>query len=269
MPDDPTRPERPLPERIPLGKASRMLGVDPDTLRRWADEGRVPASITPGGHRRFERRAIERLLTARRASPLSGLARVGDSSTRLSAAYRRRYGELHGDGSDLRAWIPSDERTIFRDNGRRLVDALVRHLDEAGPGRRDAEHQAMDLAAQMGDRLAGLGVSLGEGVTLFVAARRPFVTELGVVARRRGVDAARIGRLYEQSSGLLDQLLLAFIAAYGAGSGKGLGDGAPGDGAGGSPAGRSSSGHTDQRVPDGSGVGSPAAGSPAAGSSDR
>jgi excisionase family DNA binding protein len=56
--------DRPLPERLALGEASRMLGVDPDTLRRWADEGRVPAFTTPGGHRRFERRALERLIAA-------------------------------------------------------------------------------------------------------------------------------------------------------------------------------------------------------------
>ncbi len=270
MPDDPARPARPLPERIPLGKASRLLGVDPDTLRRWADEGRVPAFITPGGHRRFERRALERLVAARRTGPVSGLAGVGDSSTRLSAAYRRRYGELHGDGSGLRARIPVDERTIFRENGRRLVDALVRHLDEPGPGRLDAEHQAMDLAARMGDRLACLGVSLGEGVSMFVAARRPFVRELGVVARRRGVDAARIGQLYEASSGLLDRLLLAFIAAYGAGPDEVPADETRGDAAGHAvPARPSPADRADQLVPTGSAAGAPAASAPAARSSDR
>ena len=64
MSDTRSRADRPLPERLPLGEASRLLGVDPDTLRRWADEGRVPAFTTPGGHRRFERRALERLVAA-------------------------------------------------------------------------------------------------------------------------------------------------------------------------------------------------------------
>jgi len=94
--------ERPLPERLPLGAASRLLGVDPDTLRRWADEGRVPAFTTPGGHRRFERRALERLIATRRTGPDGGLAALGSNADRLSAAYRRRYSERHGVGPDPR-----------------------------------------------------------------------------------------------------------------------------------------------------------------------
>ena len=214
MPD--TRPpaDRPLPERLALGEASRMLGVDPDTLRRWADEGRVPAFTTPGGHRRFERRALERLMAARRTGPAGGLAGIGASHDRLSAAYRRRYGEHHGGSPDPRETVPPEERETFRELGRRLVDALVRHLDETGPGRALAERDALDLAAHVGERLAVHGVPLADGVSMFVAARRPFLAELSIVARRRGVDAQRIGEAYDASTSLLDRLLLAFVAAH-------------------------------------------------------
>jgi len=206
--------DRPPPERLALGEASRLLGVDPDTLRRWADEGRVPAFTTPGGHRRFERRALERLIAARRTGPGGGLAGLGASQDRLSAAYRRRYGEHHGLAPDPRATVPASERESYRELGRKLVDALVRHLDEAGPGRALAEREAVDLAAHLGERLAIHGVALADGVSMFVSARRPFLAELSVVARRRGVEAARIGEVYDTSTGLLDRLLLAFVAAH-------------------------------------------------------
>jgi len=206
--------DRPPPERLALGEASRLLGVDPDTLRRWADEGRVHAFTTPGGHRRFDRRALERLIAARRTGPAGGLAGLGASQDRLSAAYRRRYGRHHGGSPDPRTTVPVEEREAFRDLGRHLVDALVRHIDETGAGRALAEREALDLAAHLGERLAHHGVPLGDGVSMFVAARRPFLAELAVFARRRGVDATRIGALYDVSTGLLDQLLLAFIAAH-------------------------------------------------------
>ena len=42
-----------------LSEAAALLGVHPDTLRRWADEGKVPVSRTPGGERRFIRADID------------------------------------------------------------------------------------------------------------------------------------------------------------------------------------------------------------------
>jgi len=222
--DDRSRADRPLPERLALGEASRLLGVDPDTLRRWADEGRVPAFTTPGGHRRFERRALERLVATRRTGPTGGLAGLGATPDRLSAAYRRRYGEQRGSGPDPRTYVPVDERDNFRDAGRRLVDALVRHLDESGQGRAAAERDAVALSEHLGERLAVNGVPMSDAVSMFVAARRPFLSELSLVARRRGVDAARIGQLYDVSTSLLDRLLLAFVAAHAAVSADGLTD---------------------------------------------
>jgi molybdopterin-binding protein len=34
-----------------MGQAASLLGVSPDTVRRWADSGRLPTSRTAGGHR--------------------------------------------------------------------------------------------------------------------------------------------------------------------------------------------------------------------------
>lgn len=48
--------------------AARLLGVHPDTLREWADEGKVPSWRTPGGHRRFR---VDDLETFRQAEPVT------------------------------------------------------------------------------------------------------------------------------------------------------------------------------------------------------
>jgi excisionase family DNA binding protein len=47
------------PEWLTLGQAAKYLGVAQSTIRKWSDQGRVPAFYTPGGHRRYRRRDLE------------------------------------------------------------------------------------------------------------------------------------------------------------------------------------------------------------------
>jgi excisionase family DNA binding protein len=49
-------------EWLTLGQAARFLGVAQSTIRKWSDQGRVPAFYTPGGHRRYRRADLERFL---------------------------------------------------------------------------------------------------------------------------------------------------------------------------------------------------------------
>jgi putative two-component system response regulator len=93
------------PALVTLQQAAAAVGVSASTLRRWADEGRIEAVRTAGGHRRFPLEAVRRLTgergrrTAVRpvdppAEPLAGLARVlaaggGDlAATAATAVYR-------------------------------------------------------------------------------------------------------------------------------------------------------------------------------------
>ena len=189
-----------------------MVGVDPDTLRRWADEGRIEAYVTPGGHRRFDRQTIEALVSARRTGSRP-LASLGASPERLTRAYRRSY-VADSSARD----IPADDdhaREHYRRDGRLLVEALVAHLDAGDDAERDrSEADATALVDDLARRLAASGTSLTEAVGLFVAARRPFLDELTGLGRRRALEAARLAALYQDASGLLDRLLLRLIATY-------------------------------------------------------
>ncbi len=49
-------------EWLTLGQAARFLGVAQSTIRKWSDQGRVPAFYTPGGHRRYRRPDLETFL---------------------------------------------------------------------------------------------------------------------------------------------------------------------------------------------------------------
>jgi excisionase family DNA binding protein len=207
--------EVPAGERLSLGPASRLLGVDPDTLRRWADFGQIEVFTTPGGHRRFERHDLEQLLETRRSvGRPRPLASLGATTDRLSRAYRRSYSADADDGG-ARDSVRAADREAYRTDGRGLVESLLAFLDAADPADRAvAEAKATTLVDDLARRLAGGGLSLTESVGLFVAARRPFISELGIIARRRALGSDRVSALFEEASGLLDRLLVRLIATY-------------------------------------------------------
>jgi len=47
------------PDWLTLGQAAKYLGVAQSTIRKWSDQGRVPAFYTPGGHRRYRRSDLD------------------------------------------------------------------------------------------------------------------------------------------------------------------------------------------------------------------
>lgn len=51
-------------DRIPSREAAALLGVHPDTLKRWVEAGRLTCWRTPGGHRRYSRAEIASLLVS-------------------------------------------------------------------------------------------------------------------------------------------------------------------------------------------------------------
>jgi molybdopterin-binding protein len=52
--------------RIRLGEAAEILGVSPDTVRRWAESGRLPVERTTGGQRTVTRSDVAKLAAERR-----------------------------------------------------------------------------------------------------------------------------------------------------------------------------------------------------------
>jgi len=66
-------PEAAGTEFLTRSDVSRLLGVSPNTVTRWAREGRMACQVTLGGHHRFDRAIVEQLQKSlyRAASRLS------------------------------------------------------------------------------------------------------------------------------------------------------------------------------------------------------
>ena len=60
-------------EWLTLGQAARYLGVAQSTIRKWSDQGRLPAFYTPGGHRRYRRRDLDSFVAGSGGGPGVGI----------------------------------------------------------------------------------------------------------------------------------------------------------------------------------------------------
>jgi excisionase family DNA binding protein len=198
-----------------------VLGVSPATLRRWSDAGRLRVFTTPGGHRRFSRSALERLLPADRTRRPS-IAGAGLSPSRIARTYRR----VGRKGPEL-PWVltlTDEQRLLFRERGHVLAASLLQYLDSTQP-EAAAHHlkEASGLASEYGGVASKLGLSLSQTVEGFLRFRAPFHHELAVAARRRGFDTVETTDLLETAERAMDRLLVATMTGHGLAAGTGRG----------------------------------------------
>ena len=198
---------------VGLSEASHMVGVSPATLRRWSDAGRVRVFTTPGGHRRFSRSALQRLLPADRGRrPALGTA--GLTPARIVQSYRRAKRET----ARALPWVlalSDEQRTLFRERGHVLATGLLQYLDATQP--ETAGHHlklAAIEAAEYGRMAAGLSLSLSQTVEGFLRFRAPFFHELVLAARRRGFGTSETTELIELAERGMDQMLVATMSGH-------------------------------------------------------
>ena len=190
---------------LSLSQASRILGITPATLRRWADRGDVPAFVTPGGHRRFSRAVIDHLVPP--ATPRRHLLKSPDASAlRVARGYMR---------SAAGAPMPlsQGDRAEFRARGHRLLELVIEHLNDEGRPRAGLA-PAMREAAEYGRRAAVAGTPMPEAIGAFVRFRHALMTELASSARRRRLNAAELAGLMLEAEQVVDRLLLSLTEGY-------------------------------------------------------
>jgi hypothetical protein len=173
----------------------------------------VRAFTTPGGHRRYRRAALERLLPSEAAKRPS-LTRSGLTVARMARAYRSEARTA----AALMPWLnglTDAQRGWFRQHGRQMAELLLGHLDRVDD-EEGAENlrQAAEDAAEYGRLAATLGLSLSQTVEGFLQFRRPFLHQLASFAARRALDVSSTTQLMESADRAMDRLLMSALAGH-------------------------------------------------------
>ncbi len=177
------------PEWLSLAGAAELLGVHPTTVRRWADSGKLPVHVTPGGHRRFLRQELVSVTGLDRSIRAFTTERVWSDYALVETRERLIN---RPEPTWLAAFSP-DHREEKRELGRRLMSIIMQHIsapDEA----QSLLVEAKSIAARYAQNCEQAGLTASEGLeaTAFfrdamteVALQMPQVAQLEPDAQLR------------------------------------------------------------------------------------
>lgn len=199
---------------LALGAASRLVGVGPDTLRRWADSGKVQSYQTPGGHRRFLRSSLEAMINAPRRHR-QGMERLADSAGTIVGDMQRRMQRTGYAGQPWQARLSAEQRAEFRRWGQRTFNLVIEYVAAAKRAERTLLlEEAEKMGALYGAEASRAGLSLAETVEAFLFFRSPVLEAIAAHLRRRSADVSDVTSAFREASAAIDQVLVALVGSH-------------------------------------------------------
>ena len=213
-------PDRPRPATdaddpwLPLGAASRLVGVGPDTLRRWADSGRVQSYQTPGGHRRFLRSSLEAMVNAPRRHRYD-IERLPGSTQTMAGELHRRVQRSGAASQPWQARLSAEQRDEFRRWGQRTFQLVIEYVAASKRSERQLLlEEAERMGGLYGSEASQAGLTLAETVEAFLFYRSPVLDAITGHLRRRSAEVADVTSAFHEANAAIDRVLVALVASH-------------------------------------------------------
>lgn len=203
----------PIPDSkhwLPLKQAADRLGVHPTTLRRWADDGDIPVTITPGGHRRFAVSDIERFAEEhRRLRMVAGLEQIW-----AEQAIKQTRTEIVSHQSEHWLTVFSEEdRERKRLMGRKLLGLMLQYISLSDGGD-DILEEARAIGRQHAENALELKLPLVEAIQAMLFFRDTMVEVAIQLPEVAHVRPEANTRLLRRINTLLNTVQLAVAETY-------------------------------------------------------
>jgi excisionase family DNA binding protein len=183
--------------------------MHPATVRQWSDEGKISAFRTPGGHRRFSRSDIDRML---RVSPVRG---AGLTSFLVDVAVERTRQGLPEALDDVMAGhrLPEEDLAHWRVAGRQLVGlvALLVTRTELAVEQREA---ALAFGRDYGRTMALADYRLPDAVIAFLYFRDSLLETVLQLPETTGLQRDETHQIVARVNRLLNGVLRAMMEAF-------------------------------------------------------
>lgn len=203
---------QPLPAKkswLSLKAAAEKLAVHPTTLRRWADSGKIPVMVTPGGHRRFSIEDINQL--SRSSLSVRGGDKIGNVWAEKAITVTRQ--NISAQPATWMSSLTESDRDKHRKMGQQLMGLTLQFI-----GSETEDEYILNETRALGTRYGQIGREIGMSLTEALQAAM-FFRDRMVESALQLPDSARIRpeanlRLLQRINTLLNEVQLAIAAEY-------------------------------------------------------
>lgn len=191
---------------LSLTEAAKFLGIHASTLRRWSDQGVVPAVRTKGGHRRFEQATLEQYLSQQNSPPKTKETSQTSPPTETLAPVER-----------LPTWQQSfqgQNLESIRQLGQRLLGLMLQYLTRQNEDERFLA-EGRNIGRVYGQETVQASLAMLDMVEAFLFFRSRFTTmAIQLPTFPRQGDDAEMRRLHGRLDRFMNEVLLGAIEGY-------------------------------------------------------
>lgn len=191
---------------ISIHEASQMLGVSEVALRQWTDEGKIKAFITPGGHRRYSRSELKKLVTTQ-----SKALGIKDLVLKLEDSFEE-HREISREAVEHNK-MSGESHDHLAQQGRLLLNLIIKYITD--PSRRNETiEEVRAVGREHGVMLADMGLPLSDSVEAFLVHRDPIISAVTQMLKKKEGFTGRVVEAIPLCTHVMDEALVSLVAAH-------------------------------------------------------